>query len=286
MASRRPTAVDDARIDEFRLRALIGEREWYHTIDVGGGIVTPGWFDTRDLPARLPFPSSLEGMRCLDIGTFDGFWAFEMERRGASEVIAVDVLDPLVWDWPAGSESGVVEALGRRKQGGAGFRLLRDALGSRVRQLELSVYDLDPDVIGRFDFVYLGSLLLHLRDPVGALARARSVTRGQLLTVDAIDLPLSVLLPRRPTAYLDGVGRPWWWRPNEAALVRMLEAAGFTLERPPQRVLIPGGPAHPAPGLGDWRTWRALRHRVGRETLFAARFGAPHCALLGRPAAA
>jgi tRNA (mo5U34)-methyltransferase len=281
MASPRTTAVNGARPD---LLERIQAGEWYHTIDLGDGIVTPGWFDTRALPERLPFPARLEGMRSLDVGTFDGFWAFEMERRGASEVIAIDVLDPVRWDWPAGSDAGVVEALNRRKQDGAGFALLHEALGSGVTRLEQSVYDLDPAAVGQFDFVYLGSLLLHLRDPVAALARVRAVTRGQLLAVDAVDLPLTALFPRRPAAYLDGVGRPWWWRPNQAALVRMLEAAGFALTRRPQRILIPPGPAHPRPGLRDWRTLRALRHRVGRETVFAARFGDPHCALLARPA--
>jgi tRNA (mo5U34)-methyltransferase len=290
MPSQGPNAVDETRLNQSAendtsLRALIDELEWYHTVEVRPGLITPGWFDTRGLPERLPFPSSMTGMRCLDIGTFDGFWAFEMERRGADEVTAVDVLDPLGWDWPAGSEPAVADALNRRKRGGAGFRVLRDAFGSKVMQLERSVYDLDPKVDGQFDFVYLGSLLLHLRDPVGALARVRLVTRGQLLVMDAIDLPLSVLLPRRPVAYLDAVGRPWWWRSNQAALARMLQAAGFELARAPQRVLVAPGPAHPRPALGDRRTWRALLHRVGRETVFAARFGAPHSALLARPAA-
>ena len=57
-------------------------------------MVTPGWFDTRAVAPKLPFPERSTGKRCLDIGTFDGFWAFEMERRGADEVLAIDLLDP------------------------------------------------------------------------------------------------------------------------------------------------------------------------------------------------
>jgi len=96
-------------------------------------VVTPGWYDLRALPAQLPLPARLDGLRCLDVGTFDGFWAFELERRGASEVMAVDLLDPLGWDWPAGSVPDTVEAIGQRKRGGAGFELAAAALGGAQR---------------------------------------------------------------------------------------------------------------------------------------------------------
>ena len=266
------------------LRDRVAGREWYHTVEVAPGVTTPGWFDTRALPDRIPFPATLEGQRCLDIGTFDGFWAFEMERRGAAEVLAIDIIDPRAWDWPVGSAPEVAEALGRRKRGGEGFDVLREAFGSqRVTREERSVYNLDPADVGQFDFVYLGSLLLHLRDPVGALTRVRSVVRGALLVVDAIDLPLTLLFPRRPLAHFDGRGRPWWWHPNQTALVRMLESAGFELERPPQRIFMPPGPGHPRFGVRQWRALPSLRYRVGRQTAFTARFGDPHCALLARP---
>jgi tRNA (mo5U34)-methyltransferase len=277
----RPGSSADAAL----LRDRVAGQEWYHTFELAPGVVTPGWFDTRALPARLPFPASLEGRRCLDIGTFDGFWAFEMERRGAEEVLAIDILDPRGWDWPVGSAPEVAEAFDRRKRGGEGFELVRDALAStRVTREERSIYDLEPAAVGEFDFVYLGSLLLHLRDPVGALTRVRSVVRGQLLVLDAIDLPLSLAFPRRPLAHFDGRGRPWWWHPNQTALVRMLEAAGFELERPPKRTFMPPGPGHPRFGLRQWRALTSLRYRVGRQTAFTARFGDPHCALLARPA--
>ena len=132
---------------------------------------------------------------------------------------------------------------------------------------------------GEFDVVFVGSLLLHLRDPVGALARVRSVCRERFLLLEAIDLPTSLLLPRRPLASLDGAGRPWWWRPNQAALRRMVEAAGFTVLVRPQRVLLPPGEAFPRPSLSP----RTLRSRVGREYLFGRRVGSPHVALLSRP---
>src|ERR1044071_7362880 len=74
-------------------------RSWYHTIEFPDGTVTPGFYDTRQAPQFIPWPSQLKGGRCLDVGTFDGFWAFEMEKRGAAEVVALDLADPEKLDW-------------------------------------------------------------------------------------------------------------------------------------------------------------------------------------------
>ena len=263
--------------------------EWYHTIELGPDLVTPGWFDTRAVPARCGFPVELSGSRCLDVGTFDGFWAFEMERRGAAEVVAIDVLDPRQWDWPLDASPEAMQVLGRRKGRGEGFELVHRALGSSVKRLEVSVYDLDPASIGQFDFVYVGSLLLHLRDPVRAIERVASVCRGEALFVDAVDVRLSLMVRRRPAAILDGRGRPWWWKPNVAGLRRMIEAGGFAVGTPARRFLMPPGPAQ----RRDHPTWGQLARRgevPRREALRAAwsavistRRGDPHAAITARP---
>jgi tRNA (mo5U34)-methyltransferase len=250
--------------------------QWYHTLELTPGAPTPGWFDLRTVAPKLPF-GDLTGKRCLDVGTFDGFWAFEMERRGAAAVHAVDVLDPDRWDWPADRPRDVVAALEPRKRGGGGFEVAKQALGSGVTREERSIYDLSPEAVGTFDFVYVGSLLLHLRDPVGALAAAASVCSGELLLLDAIDPLLTRLFPRRPVASYDGRQRPWWWSPNLAALVRMAESAGLSLVRPPERLRLPAGKGQPRHGP------RILRSREGRRVYFSERIGDPHAALLLRP---
>ncbi|HZQ83517.1 MAG TPA: methyltransferase domain-containing protein [Acidimicrobiales bacterium] len=262
------------------LAQQIAEHEqWYHTMELLPGVVTPGWFDTRPLVARLPLPATLDGARCLDVGTFDGFWAFEMERRGAAEVVAIDVLDPKAWDWPVNSSPDTVRAIGERKARGEGFELAKAALGSRVVRHELSVYDLNPVELGAFDFVYLGSLLLHLQNPVRALERVRTVCRGTALVVDAVDSTLSAVFPRWPVASLDALGRPWWWKPNAAGLRRMVEAAGFEVLEPPRRLRITRGPGRSAPPL----SLGALRHRAGREALASHWRGDAHAAVVARP---
>ena len=126
------------------LAAEVARLEWYHTLELAPGVVTPGWLDTRGVVPQIPFPASLEGKRCLDVGTFNGFWAFEMERRGADEVVAVDVLEPSAWDWPARAEQETIDAIATRHAGGAGFELAKRTLGSAVERLDRSVYELDP----------------------------------------------------------------------------------------------------------------------------------------------
>ena len=258
----------------------VAQLDWYHTLELAPGVVTPGWLDTRSIVGEIPFPESLAGKRCLDVGTFNGFWAFEMERRGASEVVAIDVLEPRAWDWPARAEPETVDAIAARQAGGRGFAIARRALRSSVERLDLSVYDLDPETVGGFDVVYLGSLLIHLRDPVRALERVRSVCAGSLIVVDGIDLFLSIVHRRRPVATLEGFGRPWWWYANDAGLARIVEAAGFDVVAGPRRLYMP-----PGAGWGVRRFEpRWLRDRKGRYALLVAWRGDPHAVVVARPA--
>jgi len=258
----------------------IGELDWYHTLELAPGVVTPGWLDPRAVVHKIPFPESLAGKRCLDVGTFNGFWAFEMERRGAAAVVAIDLLDPADWDWPAGSTADVREAIAQRHAGGAGFEIAKRELGSAVERLDRSVYDLNSADVGEFDLVYVGSLLVHLRDPVAALERVRTVCRGELIVVDGIDLPMSLRFPRRPVATLEAISRPWWWYPNVAGLTAMIEAAGFDVVEAPRRIYVPRGP-------GWWLRRLAphkLTYRQGRYELVVAWKGDPHAVVRARPA--
>lgn len=261
------------------LRQEVEQQQWYHTLELAPGVVTPGWFDTRSVAETVQLPASLEGKRCLDIGTFDGFWAFEMERRGAREVIAIDLIDPDRWDWPPLTPQRAIEAIGARKRGGLGFEVARRVLGSSVQRREISIYDLDPAEVGEFDFIYLGSLLIHLRDPVRAISRVREVCCGELLVVDNYEPLLSAIAPRTPLARLDGRSRPWWWQANIAGVIRMVEAGGFELIGTPHRLRMPAGEGQSSPPLRP----RTLLSQEGRRNLRNARRGDPHVALRARP---
>ncbi len=266
------------------IRERVGSREqWYHTLELAPGVVTPGWFDLRTV-APLVLPVSLAGKRCLDVGTFDGFWAFEMERRGAREVVAVDIVDPRAWDWPVTSGDALVQILEDRKQGGRGFDLAADALGSAVDYRECSVYDLTRAEHGTFDFVFMGSLLLHLRDPIGALERLREVCAddGTVCTMDAIDPTFTRLFPRRALATFDGDGRPWWWLPNIAGYERMVRAAGLRPLASATPIRLPRGEGQPV--VTPSRA--VLTSREGRRLLGATRKGDPQAWIHSRPVAA
>ena len=254
------------------MRPDVGDLEWYHSIELEPGTVTPGWFDCRTVAPRA-LPGSCAGLRCLDVGTYDGFWAFEIERRQAGEVIAIDALDESHWDWPTmGTELSRASAAAR-KAAGSGFEIAHAALGSSVERWDASVYDLDPELHGRFDLVYLGSLLVHLRDPVRALEAVRSVTAGRLIVVDAVSATLS--LAPFPLASLHAMERPVWWKPNLRGLARMVISAGFAIESGPRLLLMPPGEGMPRAPL----SLKNLRHRVSREIVVACRIGDPHAML-------
>jgi tRNA (mo5U34)-methyltransferase len=262
------------------LEALVRSNPvWYHTIELAPGVVTPGWFDLRPILDRVPWPD-IEGKRCLDVGTYDGFLAFELERRGAREVVATDISDHTQWDWPmdvrAQGPANLARLAGPDK--GLGFRIAKQALGSSVDKVELNVYDLDPSRVGTFDIVVCGSLMLHLRDPLRALARIRSVCGDQFLSTEAIDLLLSVLHPRRPVAAVNGMGSLVHWTITNATGHRqMVRASGFDIVSASKPYVVPYGEGHRVRGSGLKATMRDTLQRV-----VAGGLGVPHSAVLAR----
>lgn len=270
------TAVDV----EAARRAIEDNPVWYHTLELGPGLTTPGWFDLRGIVDKLPWPD-VAGKRCLDVATYDGFFAFELERRGAAEVVCTDIPDHANWDWPpfarAKGPTGLASFAGEK---GRGFEVAHGILGSRVRKIVRSAYDLDPEVDGRFDVVVCGSLMLHLRDPLRALEAIRGVCEGVFLSMEEIRLSSTLLHPRRPVADLDGVrDLCQWWVPNVAGHRRMVQSAGFEILETTRPYAEAFGPAHPRRRLRPHEQAGALLRRV---TLKGD--GVPHAALLARPA--
>lgn len=204
------------------LQAEIAKYPWYHTLELAPGVTTPGMFDHRGFEDRHMLPADLRGLRCLDAGTMDGFWAFTMERRGAAEVVALDMDDPEALDWPASLRAKVAKDMDETKP--VRFALVRDALGSKVERVVRSIYELDDD-LGTFDLVFCGDVLTHLKDPVTACERLRRVCSGSAI----VSNPVKEFRfhRRRPLAELDGIDEFQWWTTNRAGLARLLRAAGF-----------------------------------------------------------
>jgi tRNA (mo5U34)-methyltransferase len=219
------------------LIALVPKIHWYHTIDLGNGLVTPGTYDHRPYVSAYGFPVDMTGMKVLDVGRASGFFSFEFERRGA-DVLAVELPSPLQKDFVGGDFTRGIKA----EEGADGhgtehaeyggrpdFMTAHRLLQSRVRSLYCSIYELGPDKTSgeTFDLVFLGSILNHLAHPIAALTAVRSVTKSTLVVANPFE-------PERrqsnPVAHF--VGRNArsltnWWIPTIACMQEMLIASGF-----------------------------------------------------------
>jgi tRNA (mo5U34)-methyltransferase len=199
-----------------------GELGWYHTLELAPGHVTEGWFDLRPIVGEYGLPARMDGMRALDVGTWDGFWAFEMERRGA-EVVALDLDDERDLDWPPRRRPKEYPAEPR----GRGFRLAHEILGSKVERVSASIYDSGPAELGSFDLVFCGSVLIHLRDQLLALERIAELCTGTFVSAEEYD-PWSALIPFPVSRYrADREKAVVFWQPAAKTWRRMLWTAGF-----------------------------------------------------------
>lgn len=213
-------AVDGIQLEEI---------DWYHTIDLGDGVVTPGFVDHRQQLELYGMPDSLAGKRCLDVATFDGFWAFEMEKRGAAEVVGIDIYSLADADHPINWHDDYYKYRSGEIKG-HGFAYAKRTLGSRVQREVLSVYELSPERVGKFDFVFMSDLLLHLRDPLRALEALYSVTRGEAIIADAIDPDLEASGIENSMRFLlglDDYSGCFWWNFTSSALEVMIQVARF-----------------------------------------------------------
>jgi tRNA (mo5U34)-methyltransferase len=246
---------------------------WFHSVDLGGGLITPGVmpnatlnqiFDEMSLP-------DLKGKTVLDIGAWDGFYSFEAERRGAARVLSldhymwsVDLAKPVDLANPAPAPDSVAaEVVSQPQQyhetelwdpvnlpGKRGYDTAHEMLGSKVEWHAEDFMEMDLAPLGTLDVVFYLGVLYHMEDPLRALRRVRQVT-GELAVVETEatvfpgyeDKPIfhfwpGIELNKDPSN---------WWSPNLAGLVGMLHAAGFSqvdvLRGPdPAMVEAPGGP--------------------------------------------
>ena len=197
---------------------------WYHVLEFPGHTTT-GMFDMREYVPLYGLPDDLSGKRCLDIGTWDGFWAFELEKRGAAEVIALDLDDERDLDFPARRRPTSFPDEPR----GSGFRLAKEILGSNVERVVKSVYFADPEELGQFDLVICGSVLIHLRDQMLALERIAGLTKPGGLFISAEEYEwVTDLVPYPHARYrADREAAVVFWMPNRRAWRRMLWQSGF-----------------------------------------------------------
>jgi tRNA (mo5U34)-methyltransferase len=240
------------RVRELALPA-VSSYYWYHTVDLGNGLITPGLHDYRGSLPDFQFPHDMRGMTVLDVGSATGFFAFEFERRGArvvsTELPSLNDLDR----FPGQSVENSLRKIERMlfpdglnleslRRGDSErelyhclldgpFHFCKERLGSRVERCYSTIYDLSAEKAGvpkGFDLVFVGDVLVHTLDPLRALAAIAPLCRGTLV--------LAQILPEGPQqppamAYVGG-GDPEedhisWWLPNQSCLEQMLTKLGF-----------------------------------------------------------
>jgi tRNA (mo5U34)-methyltransferase len=177
--------------------------------------------------ATILEPLALERRSVLDIGSWNGYFAFEAKRLGAA---AVTASDSYTWRHPD-------------LHGRATFDLARTCLGLDIEAVEIDPTDL-PGSLAPHDIVLFLGVFYHLFDPIDVLGRVASLARDVLVVetheaLQQIDRPAMIFYPGRslnndPTN---------WWAPNPECLFELLSAQGF------QRIFYQHHPAASTRGI-------------------------------------
>jgi tRNA (mo5U34)-methyltransferase len=231
-------------MDEADCRSAVADLFWFHTIDLGNGITTPGNPPNEALEQPGAFPD-VRGKSVLDIGAWDGKYSFRAEQAAASRTVA---LDHYAWcvDFEA-RDKYWAECRARREPpdpeyeerefwhrdsmpGRRGFDLARQVLQSNVEPVVGDFMTMDLAELGTFDVVLYLGVLYHMREPFTALRRLRQVTRGTaVIETAAIRVPdreaddFLLFFPGGELANDNGN----WFAPSERAIFSMCRAAGF-----------------------------------------------------------
>ncbi len=228
-------------------RACAGHDFWYHSYYFDNGYTVVGDYDIGLNIGEYGFPTDMTGMRVLDIGTGSGWFAHYFEQLGA-DVTTTDARGYCDFDVRERFEYPPVESEkhqpDRIEDGkpvyfspvSGGFWTMKDILGSKVRYVNSRVYDVADALPGeKFDLVFMGALLLHLRDPVGALMAARRVCGDRFIATTSI-LEDGAAEPRM-TLYTQS-DLITWWCPNEACFRHWFIEAGFPMVDISRKVVL------------------------------------------------
>ncbi|MCU0788780.1 MAG: class I SAM-dependent methyltransferase [Verrucomicrobia bacterium] len=204
--------------------------QFYHRMEIPGVGEVGGEWDLRQTIDSYLGEYDFTGQRVLDVGAATGFLTFEIERRGAREVVSFDMEDGAQWDIvPHALARGDAGAFLEQVQ--RGHKRLKNAywfahsrLGSRARAYYGDIYRM-PANLGPFDVAVMGMILGHLRDPLHAIANVAALCSSHLiLTNQALYAkdPLAYLMPSR-----ENKERLAWWALSDACLKQMLRILGF-----------------------------------------------------------
>jgi tRNA (mo5U34)-methyltransferase len=205
------------RISGDDLIAAIDRYTWWHSIDLGGGVITSG-VKTAELMA-LEFANTfstvdLRGKSVLDIGASNGGFSVEAARRGASRVVALDQYDRKYEHWKGRETLDLVRS-------GTGIDIEAVAIDLDTPRLSLAQ-------LGQFDIILFLGVFYHLMDPIAVLREIVPLARELLILETYVEetgdpRPLMIFYPGSELG-----GDPTnWWGPNTACVREMLRIAGF-----------------------------------------------------------
>ena len=210
---------------------------WYHSYYFDNGISHPGIFDIgRDID-NYSFPENLQGVSVLDVGPAGGWFSIYFAQQGA-DVVSYDVRGYCDYDIYGRFQLPGIETEKERPDftvdgrpiyispAGEAFWLIKDLLGYDIDHYNGRVYDLHPDLFGgrTFDLVFVGAVLMHLRDPVRALQALRRICSNKIIVSMYCDPNLN---PAEPSMALRNWTNILWWVPNQLCLEQWFKAAGF-----------------------------------------------------------
>lgn len=214
------------------------ECRFYHTIDLPGHGVIHGDWDLRTSWREYLGGVDFRGRRVLEMGTAGGFLCFSMEQAGA-DVVAFDIARHRSWDvvpfHGVDTEALIARQREEMSRVNNAYWLAHHALGSKARVVYGSVYDV-PRELGPVDIVTFTSILLHLRDPFGALQSALPLSTEKVIIAERMPRyswmtstfargtrPLLQFTPNHKKTGAWGT----WWRFTPEALVEMIAVLGF-----------------------------------------------------------
>jgi tRNA (mo5U34)-methyltransferase len=185
----------------------------YHSFRLPDGRILQGANSLELQEQRLAsfaLPDRLDGKTVLDIGPWDGYFTFEMERRGAT-VTATDYVDLDT------------------------FRALHKTFHSAARYLRLDVSELTAERVGTFDIVLCLGVLYHLRYPIEGLEKICAISKDICIVDTFVSNGREWLAGERPPLpYAEFYERQElggqvdnWWGPNVSAVAAWIRAAGF-----------------------------------------------------------
>ncbi len=215
----------EASEDRGALLERAREKEgWYHSVRLTDDYKTPGFFDLDDYIPYYLMPPSLEGLSCLEIGAGNGYWSFLMEARGAASVMATDIGSYRDTDFSILNGQSPLDDASDEDDFGSHYRIAAALRRSDVRYKLCSVYAIDASDVGTFDFVFCGSMLMHLQGPQLALMRMASVCDHMFVCTTQTEMALD----GEPRLEFRGHKIPYvHFIPSPSCLVNMVEASGY-----------------------------------------------------------